>query len=185
MSKIDELYALVKKSLENNSTPYEVVNVVFQALVDFSENLNEDDKVRFFSNLVDSLNKSNLELEKILEIEVETNKKLYPLYKMITDKNVNYLVEKVNNIARRIARTNQNILDALEKASFRIINLARLGNRDEVQYIITRIFLVHRVPMDSELIEIFKPSYDLETFRTLVYSFISGIIQREIIKEEV
>jgi len=62
--------------------------------------------------------------------------------------------------------------EAVEKQSYRIINLARAGRRDEVAYLLTRIFLAVGRSLPDKLIRVFSPSVPDEVFRACIYAFV-------------
>ncbi len=59
--------------------------------------------------------------------------------------------------------------------TFRILELSRLGKRDEVFYILLREFVTAGEEFNEKLLKIFNPQYSIESFRVLLYSFFSGL----------
>ena len=56
--------------------------------------------------------------------------------------------------------------------------------RSDVMYGISRIFISHRRNLPDALNESFKPYYDIETFKCLMYAFLSAAIKSEKRQEE-
>lgn len=67
-----------------------------------------------------------------------------------------------------------------EKMGYRLLEQIRAGKRSDVMYGITRIFISHKKNVPDTLIEAFKPYYDIETFKCLLYTFLSAAIKSEI-----
>ena len=60
--------------------------------------------------------------------------------------------------------------------TFRLLELTRMGKRDEVFYIILREFANAQQEINQHLVKAFNPRYSIESFKTLVYSFLSGLL---------
>jgi hypothetical protein len=64
----------------------------------------------------------------------------------------------------------------VERQGFRLMELTRLGKRDEVHYQLLRLFASYGIDFPRFLLEPFKPSYTDEIFKALILSFLAGTL---------
>jgi CRISPR-associated protein Cst1 len=72
----------------------------------------------------------------------------------------------------------ENLADAINKLGSRLLEQVRLGNKDNVYYMLLRCFHVSGHEFPAELVEAFKPENE-KFFKTLIFSFLAPILSRE------
>lgn len=138
-----------------------------------------------FERVIEEYKKIGFYLEKLLEYAIKNtskdNTKLQRLYEEIKLKNIRNLCDELRNYGESLQETElrKRFYDEdKEKPSgmtFRILELSRLGKRDEVFYILLREFVTAGEEFNEKLLKIFNPQYSIESFRVLLYSFFSGL----------
>lgn len=109
-------------------------------------------------------------------IATQNRNKLSNLLKKLKGEKISVLMDEINNEGRWLRKQ---LGEAFEKSSYKILELTRAGKRSEVFYNIARIFITNGVEMPPGLKEAFKPHYDLQTFQSLIYSFLVSILSKE------
>lgn len=71
-----------------------------------------------------------------------------------------------------------------EKSGYRLLEQVRAGKKSDVMYGITRIFITNQKNIPDALIEAFKPYYDDETFKCLLYAFLGAVVKPKNNREE-
>jgi len=66
----------------------------------------------------------------------------------------------------------------INKVAFRLLEQVRLGNKDNVFYMLLRCFKANNQIFPNELIEAFKQENE-KYFKTLIFSFLAPILSRE------
>ncbi len=69
------------------------------------------------------------------------------------------------------------VKEGMENSLYRLMELTRLGKREEVFYGILRVFVARGKPFPKDLARAFKPIYDHADFATLVLSYLTGVQQ--------
>jgi len=114
--------------------------------------------------------------------------KIYKFYKTIANENISDLIDSLNSYGYTLVNTEkiinkpekrESFKKIFERQGYRIMELARLGKRDEVLYALCRIFFSFRTDYQKILLEPFKPVYSDETFKVLVLSFLSGVLRNQ------
>ncbi len=105
----------------------------------------------------------------------QSRRELYNIYRRLTLKNTSDLANSLRRTGYAIARDNPDICSSFEKMGYRIMELARHGHRDIVFGMILRIFFAANKGVPEDLSKIFQPVYPDDVFRTLLYSFLSGV----------
>ncbi|HOQ12542.1 MAG TPA: hypothetical protein PK104_09285 [Spirochaetota bacterium] len=109
------------------------------------------------------------------------------------DKNLHSLLRKcaldsVSNLMEDLKRLGYGVQKDLgedfSKMGYRLLEQVRAGKRSDVMYGISRIFITHQRNLPDALNEAFKPYYDIETFKCLMYAFLSAAIKSEKRQEE-
>ncbi len=100
------------------------------------------------------------------------------LLRRIAPRSHHVLFEHVRRLAWSL-RNDRDLRESLEKQGYRIINLARAGRRDEVAYLLTRIFLASGKALPDSLIRVFSPSVPDEVFRACIYAFVGVMGEKE------
>lgn len=116
-------------------------------------------------------------LKRAYEYDGSINKKsLEKLLINLQSEDISHLIDSLEREGRRAQGS---IKESFEKIAYRILELIRTGKRSDVMYIITRIYITNDQRLPEVLLEAFKPIYDTETFKTLMYAFIGAIIEPE------
>ncbi|MCX7759453.1 MAG: hypothetical protein N2169_07615, partial [bacterium] len=69
---------------------------------------------------------------------------------------------------------NDDVLDSIDNMLLRLLEQVRIGNKENVYYILLRCFVVNKVEFPPQLSEIFKEKYD-KHFKMLMFSFLSNV----------
>ncbi len=171
-NKIEELY----KNLYFEVIAEELNKRVIQGEVKFDE----------FKEYIEKYKNLSFKIEKILEYatksaEESEKEKIWKLYKEFLHKNVSDLPDKLRNIGYSL-RENSSIYERfydkekkkLKGIVYRIIELTRLGKREEVYFTLLHEF--QGVEFPFLLARAFNPIYPDDIFKIFIYSFLSGII---------
>ncbi|KYO67335.1 hypothetical protein [Thermovenabulum gondwanense] len=166
-------------------------NLNFEEIKKNLEEQIKQNKIEFdsFKKAINSYKDLGLMLEKLLEyaarnIEGDDKDKFWGLYKDISFQNVSELCDRLRKYGENLrhSKVYERFYDSDKKApksiTFRILELIRLGKRDEVFYIILREFVNAQQEVDQSLIKAFNPRYSVESFKVLVYSFLSGLLEK-------
>lgn len=138
-------------------------------------------------NLVEDYRKLGFVIQKLIEYagknaEGDLKIKLEKIYEEISPQNISTLCDRLRSygFTLRDKEVYERFYDKEKKVPqgvvYRILELTRLGKRDEVFYIILREFATVGKEVGKELIQAFNPKYSLESFKTLIYSFLSGLL---------
>jgi hypothetical protein len=141
-------------------------------------------------NTLNSLKKFKLELQSLLEYAVRYgngNEKdeMQKRCKTLTLENQGEMVESLRNLGFSISMKkhikdnneyNNDIHKALSLQAFRIIEKTRCGKRDEVYYMLARIFIANEEKFPFLLAKAFNPNYSEEIFKVFIYSFLCGAL---------
>ncbi len=87
---------------------------------------------------------------------------------------VSDLMENLKNLGYGIQK---DLGEDFAKMGYRLLEQVRTGKRSDVMHGITRIFITHQRNLPNVLNEAFKPYYDIETFKCLLYAFLSAAIK--------
>jgi hypothetical protein len=94
---------------------------------------------------------------------------------------------KIDDLIRELQKRGQNISDnnnlknlaeAINNLGFRLLEQTRLGNKDNVYYMLLRCFHANKQEFPNELVEVFKPANE-KYFKTLIFSFLAPILGKE------
>jgi hypothetical protein len=109
--------------------------------------------------------------------------KFKELYRQVAGWNASDLIDKLKQIGFAL-RKNSALKDAFDRQGYRILELVRVGKRDEAFHAILRIFVSSKKDFPSLLVEAFKPAYSDELFKIFLFSFLSGILSKEETEQE-
>ncbi|MFY9303667.1 hypothetical protein [Candidatus Sordicultor fermentans] len=155
---------------------------------DLMEHINQNKiEVSLFKKAVGDYKKVGFELEKILEYAAKNAKgkdkrELEKLHNDVSLQNVSELCDRLKAYGEglRGSAVYERFYDKKKKMprglTFRLLELTRMGKRDEVFYIILREFANAQQEINQHLVKAFNPRYSIESFKTLVYSFLSGLL---------
>lgn len=140
-----------------------------------------------FQKAIEAYKDLGVELEKILEYAAneakeEDKKILWELYEIIAHKNIAELCDslRVYGESLKNSKVYERFYDKGKRMpnsiTYRALELTRLGKRDEVFHIILREFVTSQQQVGENLAKAFNPRYSIETFKTLIYSFFSGLL---------
>jgi len=155
---------------------------------DLMEYINQNEiEAPLFKKAVDDYKKIGFELEKILEYAAknakgENKSRLERLHDDISLQNISELCDRLraHGGGLRKSAVYERFYDKEKRTprglTFRLLELARMGKRDEVFYIILREFANAQQEINQNLVRAFNPKYSIESFKTLIYSFLSGLL---------
>jgi len=92
--------------------------------------------------------------------------------------------EKINGLIEKLKKEGENVnvkeglAQSINKSGFRLLEQVRLGNKDNVFYILLRCFAANEEKFPDELVEAFKPENE-KYFKTLIFSFLAPILGKE------
>jgi hypothetical protein len=109
------------------------------------------------------------------------DKEFQILLRKCTLGSISDLMEELKNLGYGVKK---DLGEDFQKMGYRLLEQARTGKRSDVMYGISRIFISHQKNLPDLLNEAFKPYYDIETFKCLMYSFLSAVIKPKENKEE-
>jgi len=67
---------------------------------------------------------------------------------------------------------------SINNIAFRLLEQVRLGNKDNVFYMLLRCYKANEKKFPNKLVEAFKPEND-EYFKTLIFSFLAPILGKK------
>ena len=91
------------------------------------------------------------------------------------EERINILIWKLKEIGKNIK---ENLANSINDMGFRLLEQTRLGNKDNVYYMLLRCFHANGHEFPTELVEAFKPENE-KYFKTLIFSFLAPILSRE------
>jgi len=91
------------------------------------------------------------------------------------EERINLLVEKLKNKGKTIKR---GLAESINGIAFRLLEQVRLGNKDNVYYMLLRCFQANKEKFLDELVEVFKPENE-KYFKTLIFSFLAPILGKK------
>jgi predicted nuclease with TOPRIM domain len=130
-------------------------------------------------NFEKSLKDLQQDFVKTLEFasRITKDEKIDKLYRKWAQKNISDLIDKLRDEGGKVARE-KGLKEDFDKVIFRLMELTRLGKRSEVFYGIYRIFVARNKRIPEVLCEPFKPIYSDEIFKVMIFSFLSGIMEK-------
>jgi len=108
---------------------------------------------------------------------ITKDEKIDKLYRKWAQKNISDLIDKLKRAGSKIAKE-KGLKEDFDKVIFRLMELTRLGKRSEVFYGIYRILVARNKEIPKVLCEPFKPIYSDEIFKVMIFSFLSGIMEK-------
>ena len=109
--------------------------------------------------------------------KITKDEKIDKLYRKWAQKNISDLIDKLRYEGSKVAKE-KSLKEDFDKVIFRLMELTRLGKRSEVFYGIYRIFVARNEEIPKVLCEPFKPIYSDEIFKVMIFSFLSGIMEK-------
>jgi len=91
------------------------------------------------------------------------------------EERINILIWKLKEAGKNIKG---NLAGSINDLGFRLLEQTRLGNKDNVYYMLLRCFKASEEKFPDELIEAFKPENE-KYFKTLIFSFLAPILGKE------
>lgn len=123
----------------------------------------------------------NLQQDFVKKLEyasrITKDEKIDKLYRRWAQKNISDLIDKLRDEGSNVAKK-KSLKEDFDKVIFRLMELTRLGKRSEVFYGIYRIFVARNKEIPKVLCEPFKPIYSDEIFKVMIFSFLSGIMEK-------
>lgn len=88
------------------------------------------------------------------------------------------LIEKLRYDGSKISQ-NANLAEAINGIGFKLLEKVRLGQREEVLYLLLRTFKAHEEKLPESIIEAMKTKYDDALFKSFIYTFLVQILGKE------
>ena len=95
------------------------------------------------------------------------------------EEKIDYLVWKLKERGKEIEKT---LEDSINSIGFRLLEQVRLGNKDNVYYMLLRCFKANEKKFPEELVEAFKPENN-KYFKALIFSYLAPILGKKEEKE--
>lgn len=86
------------------------------------------------------------------------------------------LIERLKSDGTKIFNSNSSLSEAINGIGFKLLEKVRLGQRDEVLYLLLRTFKAHEQKLPESLIEALKTKYDDNLFKSFIYAFLAPIL---------
>lgn len=137
---------------------------------------------QIFQNTYQDLINTKLYFKELVEYALRKepqNKNLSQLHTKLTRDTATDLVDNLRNLGFSLRNKSKNIREAFEKAGYRLLEQTRANKRDDVYFGILRIFISTNETFPKLLTEPFKPHYTEEIFKIFIFSFLSGLLQKE------
>ncbi|MEO0118727.1 MAG: type I-B CRISPR-associated protein Cas8b1/Cst1 [candidate division WOR-3 bacterium] len=166
--------------LNGKFTELEMVNYyVLKTLLKLKnkENISQNDPI--IKYLSEDKYKKKVYLEKIAKILPELyGKILKHLEREVKmNKNIDRLMEKLK--AKGTEFSQKEVGKSINDIAYKLLEQIRLGNKDNVYYLLLRCFVANKEKMPEELIDVFKLEND-KYFKTLIFSFLASILGGEV-----
>ncbi|HWP93519.1 MAG TPA: hypothetical protein VNN20_15100 [Thermodesulfobacteriota bacterium] len=144
-----------------------------------------------FGKGIKELKANYKKLQSLLEWAKEAkpqDKGIYRLYKQVSYENTSDLAESLRKYGYSLVTPSEKDTSEqskkknelkevfVKRQGYRLMELTRLGKRDEVFYGLLRIFWSFKLQFRLDLAEAFKPVYSDELFKVLILSFLSGVL---------
>lgn len=84
----------------------------------------------------------------------------------------------VGDLKQKGDNVSVNVRKSINDIGFRLLEQVRLGNKDNVFYMLLRCFKANEEKFPDQLVEAFKPENE-EYFKTLIFSFLAPILGAE------
>jgi CRISPR-associated protein Cst1 len=93
---------------------------------------------------------------------------------------INELIWKLKEAGGKIKniKEKENLAKSINDFGFRLLEQTRLGNKENVYYMLLRCFHANKQEFPIELVEAFKPENE-KYFKTLIFSFLAPILGKE------
>lgn len=164
-----------------------------EELINLKEKLNElkskvknnDFTLNDFKNFKEELKKINNEFFSLTEWAASVKKDDKEFQNLLRQYSLGNVSDLMDDIKRYGYVIQNDLGEDFAKVGYRLLEQIRTGKRSDVMYGISRIFITHQRNLRDCLVEAFKPYYDDETFKCLLYAFLSAAIKPEKKQEEV
>jgi len=93
--------------------------------------------------------------------------------------NIDKLIKNLKSLGHKVS---DNVSHSINDIAFRLLEQVRLGNKDNVYYMLLRCYKANEEKFPDELVEAFKPENE-KYFKTLIFSFLAPILGKEEEKE--
>jgi len=167
-----------KSNETNNISPVDILNDLKAQL---KENYVSYEGFSECYKKIEELRKEYLSLLDWAHQLKRDDKDLYSLLRKCALDSVSNLMEDLKRLGYGVQK---DLGEDFSKMGYRLLEQVRAGKRSDVMYGISRIFITHQRNLPDALNEAFKPYYDIETFKCLMYAFLSAAIKSEKRQEE-
>lgn len=158
-------------------------NIIETSIKSLEESLRlKEPNFKDFQEVWKSLQMQRIRMLELTEYAKNLNagdKNWIRLLNEIAESNIPDLMDKLRRIGYSLRQNpgNNDLIKAFSSAAFRLLEQTRAGKKDDVYYGILRIFVTQKRNVPTALVTAFK--YERDTFKVLIFSFLSGILGKE------
>lgn len=134
-----------------------------------------------FKNLIEDFKDLQSKILELIEWanELKKDDDLVKLHQRFSGYKSSDLIDQLRNRGYSLSN-NEDLKKDFEQQGFRLLEQIRTGNRDVVFYTLLRIFITRKMTMPKIILEAFKPIYSEQLFKIFLFSFLSGLLGKEI-----
>jgi len=85
---------------------------------------------------------------------------------------------EIDNLIKQGNSLSKGVSSSINNIGFRLLEQTRLGNKDNVFYMLLRCFKANEEEFPAALIEAFKPENE-QYFKILIFSFLASVLRQE------
>ncbi len=162
---------------------YDLTNTLEEKMEEIEKKLkNGNIQILDFKDLMNNYKEAGNKIKELLEwgSEIERdNKDLSKLYYQIAGYKASELIDDLRSLGYALSKENE-IKKSFESQGYRLLEQVRSCRKEEVFHNILRIFISRKKEVPLKLVEAFKPIYSDNLFKIFLFSFLSGILGKEI-----
>ncbi|MEM5810210.1 MAG: hypothetical protein QW156_04960 [Candidatus Aenigmatarchaeota archaeon] len=167
--------------MSNNNNQENPIELIKEAINIILNNPDSIKDLKDIKNLLELRRKLDNAIISFLEYKKQ-DKELEEADKKIIEKEYSKIIRKsVSDLLADIVNIGYMFRDSLgedfRKMGYRILESIRSGEKSDVEYLITRIFISNGKNIPNSLIRAFDPAYDINVFKTFMYAFLASIIE--------
>lgn len=157
-------------------------DLIQEYMLDLEQKVSENTvKPEDFKDALYKLKSAKYKIQELLDLLQDGNDELKKLYLSVSAENYADLIDDLNKLGYYYKQSQQEkdkkIKDAFVRMGYRIMEQTRAGKRDDVFYSFLRIYMSVNASFDRKLLLAFKHPNN-EMFKVLIFSFLSGIIEK-------
>lgn len=146
-----------------------------------------------FRKALNSFDKARWKLQQLLEWATDQkkdDKELKRFYGRLAGENASSLIDRLRSMGHGLVhafnedneeekKRKESLKKAFDNVGYRLLEQTRAGKRQDVFYGLLRIFISMKREVPPMLVEAFKPIYSDELFKVFLFSFLSGVLEKE------